>query len=120
MSGSLDDLLQELHRRFPNRNLAMAGGEPPHLRFPAIHAEVGDIEIYDDGDEFTVIYGNFTHSHYDKAWVETLINDLDALFSDRLKMWGSRKSAGGIVHDGYRAACTSSTRRSTICLVRST
>jgi len=89
----------------------MVDGNYAYLRFPAIHPEVGDIEIYADGNELTVGYGNFTHCHYGKhsasseQWeqeaVDAVIADLDALFSDRLRMWGSRKRGGGIVREGY-------------------
>lgn len=110
MATLLELLEPELHRRFPNRGLIKVLGEYPHFRFPAIHPEVGDIEIYDDGEEITVGYGNFTHCHYGKhsarsnAWeseaVEAVIADLDALFSDRLRMWGSHEGSGGIVREG--------------------
>jgi hypothetical protein len=85
-------------------------GDVRYIRFPAAHPEVGDIEIYDDGDELTVVYGHFTHCHYDAYgstsddWrldaVNAVVVDLEALFSDRLRMWGDHKSAGGIVREG--------------------
>jgi hypothetical protein len=110
--GALFTLLEpELRRRFPDRGLVMVHGDYPHLQFPAIHPEVGDIAIYDDGDELTVVYGNFTHCHYGKPWdspdqwrseaVAAVISDLEALFSDRLKMWGSHEGSGGIVREGF-------------------
>lgn len=110
--GALFDLLApELHRRFPGRGLVMVAGEYPHLRFPGIHPEVGDIDIYDyDGDELTVWYGNFTHCHYGdhsatspetvREAVDAVIADLDALFSDRLRMHGSHEGGGGILREG--------------------
>jgi hypothetical protein len=112
VSALFDLLVPELNRRFPDRGLLMVDGEYPHLRFPAIHPEVGDIEIYDsDGDELTVWYGNFTHCHYGgnhavtspetiREAVDAVIADLDALFSDRLRMWGSHEGAGGIEREG--------------------
>jgi hypothetical protein len=110
--GALFDLLEpELQRRFPGRGLVMVQGDYPYLRFPAIHPDVGDIEIYDDGDELTVGYGKFTHCHYgmysarSEQWakeaVDAVIADLAALFSDKLKMWGSHDGGGGIVREGY-------------------
>lgn len=110
MGALINLLLPELQRRFPNRGIETIEDDRPHLRFPAIHPEVGDVEIYDDGDELTVVYGNFTHCHYDEylrvsdQWqvdaVNAVIADLEALFSDRLRMWGSPETAGGILREG--------------------
>ncbi|MDP9140467.1 MAG: hypothetical protein M3O62_06720 [Pseudomonadota bacterium] len=74
---------------------------------------MGDIEIYDDGDELTVVVGNFTHSHfgnYDQGISESerdtrisqaLVGFLDALFADRIEMYGSHLGGGGTkVRDG--------------------
>ncbi len=36
----------------------------PSVTFPAIHPDVGDIKIHDDGSELTLIAGNFTHGHF--------------------------------------------------------
>ena len=110
MSALFDLLVPELHRRFHDRGLVMVEAEHPHLRFPAVHPEVGDIEIYDyDGDELTVCYGTFTHCHYGnhcattpqaaKEAVDEVIAALDALFSDRLIMWG-HDGNGGIELEG--------------------
>jgi hypothetical protein len=104
-----DRLLPLLQKRFPNRGLRL--GIPPHACavFPAVHPEVGDVEIYDDGDELTLVAGNFTHSHFskynfdgeysddlkEKEIVEEVATFLNDLFSDRVVLWGSHQGGGG-------------------------
>ncbi|MHC9539942.1 MAG: hypothetical protein AB9903_10520 [Vulcanimicrobiota bacterium] len=59
-----DVLLPKLMDRFPGRGLRT--GAPPGLIavFPAAHPEVGDLTIYDDGEEATVCIGTITHGHH--------------------------------------------------------
>ena len=54
-------LLPVLETDFPNRGLR--AGEPPDpiAAFPAAHTEVGDVNIYDDGNEAMVSVGQITH-----------------------------------------------------------
>lgn len=75
--------------------------------FPAASPEVGDIEIYDDGDELTVVLGKFTHDHFsnDDAGLsmdekadriaENVAVFLEKLFADRVILWGSGQGSGG-------------------------
>jgi len=82
-------------------------GAAPFAIFPAVHPDVGDIEIYDDGDELTVVVGKFTHRHfsnYDQGVSQVeracrIGNDLAVflsdLFADRIEMYGSHLGGGG-------------------------
>ena len=75
-----------------------------------MHPDVGDIQIYDDGDELTVVAGNFTHGHFsnydDKLTVEQrteeisddVMSFLESLFADHIVLWGSHESGGGWYH----------------------
>ena len=101
-----DVLIPLLTRRFPNRFVVAEPGTEPCVTFPAKHPEVGDVEIYDDGGEITLIAGKFTHGHfsnYDEiptAQKESQIAEdvaafLDRLFSDQVVLWGSHKGSGG-------------------------
>ena len=92
---------------FPNRGLRL--GEPPGpcAVFSAIHPEVGDIEISDDGDEVTVVVGHFTHKHFDnydtglseaevaERIAQDVVSFLEDLFSDKIVLWGSHRGTGG-------------------------
>jgi hypothetical protein len=102
-----DVLIPELQRRFPGRELRAASKPGRYAVFPAVHPLVGDIAIDEDGDDLIVYLGNFTHAHlghYDEgirgveratAIVANLIELLDAVFADRVVMWGSHKGGGG-------------------------
>lgn len=100
-------LLPTLHERFPNRGLREGDTPGVCAVFPAIHPDVGDIQIYDDGDELTVVAGNFTHGHfsnYDESRgveekelqiVDAVADFLEDLFADRIVLWGSQRGSGG-------------------------
>lgn len=99
-------LIPKLHERFSERGLCIT--KPPACAvFPAIHPAVGDIEIFDDGDELTVVAGNFTHSHFsnyddklsEEEKAERIADDvvkfLEEMFADQIVMWGSHLGCGG-------------------------
>jgi len=102
-----DHLIPKLIERFPDRGLKVMETTQPFAIFPAIHKDVGDIEIYDDGDELTLVAGKFTHGHfynYDDNLTEDqktakigeeVVEFLDAVFADRVVFWGSHSGAGG-------------------------
>jgi hypothetical protein len=102
-----DRLIPELQKRFSDRGLRITGAVQPCAIFPAMHPQVGDIQIHDDGSELTVVAGNFTHGHFanydedlsddkkDEAIVEDVIEFLEALFADRVVLWGSHGGGGG-------------------------
>ncbi len=105
-----DLLIPKLQERFVGKGLRLGVPPSPVAVFPAIHSEVGDIEIYDDGDELTLVAGHFTHGHFsnydehltadEKAQqiVEDIISYLEEFFEDRIVMWGSHKTSGGTYH----------------------
>ena len=115
MSPSLSSvLLPKLKEHFADRSFRSAPGESPMAVFPCEHPDVGDIEIHDDVDELTVVLGNFTHTHFanydddasdsDKAdkICESLIELLEAVFADRIELYGSHKGAGGFKRLGEK------------------
>lgn len=78
----------------------------PCVTFPAKHPSVGDILIYDEGDEITLVAGNFTHGHFsnyddipvqqkEKLIAEKVSAFLEKLFSDKVILWGSHTGIGG-------------------------
>jgi hypothetical protein len=111
MPSPFDTLTEFLRHRPYGQALRIELDEQPRAVIPGKCAAVGDLVIYDDGDELTVYYGNFTHCHYGPAqftgseadWdavTRALAGDLDALFSDQLILWGSHQSRGGIFRRG--------------------
>jgi hypothetical protein len=110
MGALFDALIPRLRDAFPDRGMEVVGVPPEYVRIPALHQDVGDIQIYDDDDELTVFYGNFTHCHYgaltahSDQWIAEAVNDvisdLTELFEDRMKLWGSHKTSGGVVRVG--------------------
>jgi hypothetical protein len=75
--------------------------------FPAAHPEVGDVRVWDDGDEATVGIGDITHFHvnpYDSALSQTelegwvageVVRFLHLLFEDRVLLWKGTKGGSG-------------------------
>jgi hypothetical protein len=102
-------LLPRLRSSFPDLTLRV--GESPHpvVVIEAVHPDVGDVEIYDDGEELTIGLGNFTHAHVglgeskDRI-VELAVALLTELFSDSVVLWGPQSGSGGY----YRKGQTSS------------
>jgi len=101
-----DKLIARVKERFPHAKAIFGAPPKPSVVFPALHPEVGDIEIYDDGSELTLIAGHFTHSHFsdydnksndesEQAIVNDLIAFLERLFTNQVILWGSHNSGGG-------------------------
>ena len=102
-----DALVPALERAFPGRGLRVTPGGKPVAVFPAACPEVGDLMIYDDGEEATVLIENVTHHHsrpYDQGltadalarWVaEDVVAFLTDLFADEVLLWAINKGQGG-------------------------
>lgn len=102
-----DLLLPALRDRFANRGLQPGKSGNEIALFPAIHPEVGDITIWDDGDEATIGIGEITHGHfnpYDDSFTsdqiaervtEEVIEFLEDLFADRVLLWKSPDGRSG-------------------------
>jgi hypothetical protein len=102
-----DVLVPELSRRFAG--LGSFTGTPPEpiAIFPAKHPDVGNVTVYDDGDEATVRIEKITHGHfssYDESlseaerdrWVTKCVFDfLDDLFADKVLLWVSESGRSG-------------------------
>jgi hypothetical protein len=103
-------LLPKLAATFRAGSFRVSEGSQPVAVFPAVHPDVGDVEIHDDGNELTVVVGKFTHSHfanYDEGIddaeratrvVDALVEFLNDLFGDRIELYGSHESGGGTRH----------------------
>ena len=112
--GALYDVLAPMLKdHFPGRGLRFEGGPPYRAVFPAICSDVGDLVVLDDGDEFTVVFGRFTHEHYgefqfppstesEKEEIEEVSKNIVAIladvFADRVVMYGGKSAVGGHLH----------------------
>jgi hypothetical protein len=102
-----DVLLPMLEQRFPERGLRRGLPPEPIAVFPAIHEAVGDVSIWDDGEEATVGVGTITHGHfnpYDSSLTaeqvaiqvsEDVVGFLEDLFADKVLLWKSPDNASG-------------------------
>lgn len=102
-----DFLIPKLQERFSSHGLQVSVSPEPCAVFPAIHPDVGDVVISDEGYEVTLQAGRFTHGHfanYDQNLSDTqkaerisedIVQFLDDLFADRIVLWGSHNSSGG-------------------------
>jgi len=101
-----EKLIPRLREDFPTVNMTF--GVPPAavIVILAAHPDVGDIEIIDDGNELTIVAGNFTHGHFsdfrstssdeaEKNIIDDVVHFLERLFADEIVLWGSRSSQGG-------------------------
>lgn len=102
-----DALLPALRLRFPDISFQIGDSPNPIAIFPAAHKEVGDVSIWDDGDEATVSIGEITHGHfnpYDETLTpeeianrvtEEVVAFLKDLFADRVLLWKSLVGGAG-------------------------
>lgn len=109
-----DTLIPQIKAKFSGKPFVIGSPPGPAVTFPAAHPDVGDLAIYDDGDEITVYLGKFTHVHFDHnddepseaersaKIVEKLIAFLDDVFADRIEFFGSHTGGGGYRVRGSR------------------
>jgi len=100
-------LMQMINTRLPNQPRTVGGSHAAVVVFSSANPDVGDIEIYDDGEELTVLVGKFTHTHfgnYDTTLssqqrveriAEDVVSFLEDVFADRIEFFGSHIGAGG-------------------------
>lgn len=102
------NLIPALQESFRDRGLRISEASPPVATFPAIHPDVGDIVVCDDGDEVTVYLGNFTHAHFgvrssdadgsvvdrEQHIVDDVLDFLDDVFTDRIEFYRGRIVGG--------------------------
>ena len=102
-----EKLWSVLLKRFGHRG-PQPGTSPDVIAvFPAAHPEVGDLTIWDHGDEATVAIGKITHGHfnpYDNSLTpeesaqrvtEEVIEFLNDLFADKVLLHKSRDGRSG-------------------------
>ena len=106
-----DVLLPRLSSQFAARKPVFATHPSPDVVFPAAHPEVGQICVWDDGDELTLAVGDLTHTHfnpYDPSLSEIelaervssdLLEFLEDVFADQVVFWQATdgRAGGGCV-----------------------
>jgi hypothetical protein len=101
-----EKLIPRLEARFPDRSMKLGASPEAIAVFAAVHPDVGDVQIFDDGSEVTLVAGNFTHGHFsdfdsksadeaEENIVESVIEFLERLFADQVVLWGSHRGSGG-------------------------
>ena len=102
-----ESILAELNRRFPAESYRVGDEGNTIAVFPPTCPDVGDVTIWDDGDEATVLIENFTHGHFnpydessseeerDKQITEEVCDFLEDLFSDKVLLWRSASGRSG-------------------------
>jgi hypothetical protein len=107
MAGTLSEkLIPRLLARFPGRGVRLHQGKCPVASFPAVHPEVGDLQIHDDDEELTILVGLLTHGHFspsnyqepsekrDEEVIDRVMEFLDAVFKDQIEFWSAGKVGG--------------------------
>lgn len=99
-------LLPVLRVRFPDRGLVASEPPDPCAVFPGVHQGIRGVSIYDDGDELTLCVDDLTHGHFseyaeglseperERRIVESVVEFLDALFADKIVVWGQQHMGG--------------------------
>ena len=89
-------------------------GEPPEpcAVFPGLHPGIRRVAVYDDRVELTVAVDDLTHGHFsddsapkavgEQRTVEAVVEFMDALFDDRVVVWGQHGAGGGWYRPGGR------------------
>jgi hypothetical protein len=100
-------LLVALKQKFSAQSFRVSDDDKIVAVFPAAHPQVGDVKIWDDGNEATMEIGKITHGHFDaygatlseperdKMVTEEVVNFLTELFADRVLLWVSESSKSG-------------------------
>ncbi len=100
-------ILAELKTRFPDHLYQVGEDQETIAIFPAVHPSVGNVTIFDDGDEATVFIEKIFHFHsnpYDDSlserqrnrWiVEDIMPWLEAFFDNKMLLWRTPRGSAG-------------------------
>jgi len=94
------------------------------VQIPAVAGDVGDLEVLDDGDEYTVYVGSHTHTHFMPALIEAptrdsqeaealeqLLQYLTSIVRDEVVIWSEPRGGGGTFGLGVKPNWLSSSAR---------
>jgi hypothetical protein len=112
-----DHLVPAVKEVFPNLAFKISPTSNPIISLSSSSTEIGDLYIYDDGDQATVIISGITHGDFgvydenlnteekEQIITEDVISFLVTLFSDRVVLYRtSSKSMGGwtVIEQGVK------------------
>ena len=112
-----DHLVPAVKEVFPNLAFKISPTSNPIISLSSSLAEIGDLHIYDDGDQATVIITGITHGDFgvydenlnteekEQIITEDVISFLVTLFSDRVVLYRtSSKGIGGwtVIEQGVK------------------
>jgi len=92
---------------FPGLQFESNNPPQPVVTIHSKYPEIGDVTIFDDRGEATLVIGNITHSHFDpcdpdlsqdqidQIVTESVIGFLNDLFNDRVLFWVSSDGQSG-------------------------
>ncbi len=69
-----DRLIPAIKEAFPDKPFVFASPPDPVIRLPSGFAEIGELAIYDDGEEARVCITAITHNHF--PYEENLTSDI--------------------------------------------
>src|SRR5687768_11619309 len=94
-----DKLIPILQQRYSDKRVKIGLPSDPIAVFQAQHPSVGDLVVWDDGDEITLAIGEITHGHFnsynpelnqedkEKEVTEMVLDFLEDLFADNILLW---------------------------------
>ena len=102
-----DRLIPLLKEIYPDADWKSGESPDPIATFNAIHPDVGDLNIWDHGQEATIAIGTLTHGHFnpyepeysqdkiDEEVTEDVLEFLNSVFSDKVLIWKSKDESRG-------------------------
>lgn len=103
----LDTLVRKLRAAFPDQRFEINSSPTPSVVFPAVHPEVGPVEVHAERGELTVYLPRFTHTHFENfdrglsedeaanQMADEVVAFLAQLFKDQIILWGTSHGGGG-------------------------
>lgn len=106
MKLNSDRLIAALTERLPDAAFSVPGKDQSIVSIGSTHPAVGELRILDDGDEYTLCIGEFTHCHFEisdespsreiaeEDLVGEVVDFVDQLLSDQIEFFGRTTSGG--------------------------
>jgi hypothetical protein len=106
-----DKLIPLLEQKFGTGSFSKGIAPKPIVSFPPAHVEVGELKIFDDGNEVIMEIGEITHGHFgstnalatqeeaEQEVVENVVDFVEDLFNGKYILWRTQqRGAGGWKH----------------------